>query len=144
MSTPMQRGHHSIFAAHSRTVQVENLVFTPATQGVRPDTGEFIGPDVEAQTKQALRLLQDTLKRSGSSLWQVIGLYVVVQDSEDWVKVKQVLGTFFGDDMAGRISVHTGDLPEGARVELEAVAKVSGPAASRSAAAQCNSENYYG
>lgn len=108
---------------YSQAVHIGNLIYTAGQVGVVPGTKEFAGPDVEAQTRQALENVRAVLEAGGSCLRHVVKTTVFLQDIEDFERMNGVYAEFFPKDPPARSAVQVAALPLGAQVEIEAVAE---------------------
>jgi 2-iminobutanoate/2-iminopropanoate deaminase len=100
------------------------LLYTAGQLPMDPKTGEIIGADTAAQTRQALANLQAILEAAGSSLSQVVKTTVFLQSMNDFAAMNEVYAQFFTENPPARSAVEVAKLPRGARVEIEAVALV--------------------
>jgi len=107
---------------YSQGVQMGDLVFTAGQLGIIPGTKEFAGPDIESQTRQALKNLEAVLKASGSCLKHVLKTTVFMADMEEFGRMNAVYAEFFTEEPPARSAVEVAALPLGGRVEIEAVA----------------------
>ncbi len=107
---------------YSQAVRVGDFVFTAGQLGLVPGTKEFAGPDIEAQTRQALENLRAVLEAAGSSLAQVVKTTVFLQDIGEFGRMNAVYAEFFGENPPARSAVEVAALPLGGRIEIEAVA----------------------
>ncbi|HEY75653.1 MAG TPA: RidA family protein [Thermoflexia bacterium] len=109
---------------YSQAVRVGDLIFTAGQLGIVPGTKEFAGPDIRAQTRQALENLKAILEAAGSCMRHVVKTTVFLQDIEEFARMNEVYAEFFPEDPPARSAVQVAALPLGARVEIEAVAEV--------------------
>ena len=109
---------------YSQAVCTDSFVFSSGQLGLVPGTKEFAGPDIEAQTRQALQNLQAVLEASGSGLACVVKTTVFLADMGDFSKMNAVYSQFFPQEPPARSAVQAAALPLGARVEVEAIAIV--------------------
>ena len=65
---------------YSQAVRVGDLIFTAGQLGIVPGTKEFAGPDIQAQTRQALENLKAILEAAGSCMQHVVKATVFLQD----------------------------------------------------------------
>lgn len=107
---------------YSQAVRVGDFVFTAGQLGLVPGTKEFAGPDIEAQTRQALENLRAVLEAAGSGLAQVVKTTVFLQDIGEFGRMNAVYAEFFGENPPARSAVEVAALPLGGRIEIEAVA----------------------
>jgi 2-iminobutanoate/2-iminopropanoate deaminase len=107
---------------YSQAVYAGDFIFTAGQLGIVPGTKEFAGPDVEAQTRQALENLKAVLEAGGSCLERVVKTTVFLQDIGEFARMNAVYAEFFPESPPGRSAVQVAALPLGGRVEIEAVA----------------------
>ena len=108
---------------YSQGVRAGDFVFTAGQLGIVPGTKEFAGPDIEAQTRQALENLRAVLEAGGSCLEHVIKTTVFLQDIGEFARMNAVYAEFFPDGPPARSAVQVAALPLGGRVEIEALAE---------------------
>jgi 2-iminobutanoate/2-iminopropanoate deaminase len=111
---------------YSQATQVAGFVFTAGQLGIMPGTKDFAGPDIESQTQQALRNLRAVLEAGGSTLANVVKTTVFLADMGEFARMNAISAEFFPEDPPARSAVQAAALPLGGRVEIEAVATVSG------------------
>ncbi len=109
---------------YSQAVRIGDLVYTAGQLGIVPGTKEFAGPDIEAQTRQALENVKAVLEASSSCLEHVVKTTVFLQDIDEFSRMNGVYAEFFPEDPPARSAVQVAALPLGGRVEIEAVAEV--------------------
>ena len=108
---------------YSQGVATESFVFTAGQLGIVPGTKEFVGPDIESQTRQALQNVEAVLEAAGSCLAHVVKTTVFLQDMGEFSRMNAVYTEFFSEDPPARSAVQVAALPLGGRVEIEAVAE---------------------
>ncbi len=109
---------------YSQAVRVGSLIFTAGQIGLDPQSGELIAPDIESQTRQALTNLKHILEAAGASLSDVIKTTVFLQDMTEFPQMNAVYAEFFSQNPPARSTVAVAALPKGARVEIEAIARL--------------------
>src|SRR6187401_227756 len=103
---------------------VGQLVFVSGQAGRDPATGT-LGPDVTAQTEQALKNIAAILEAAGSSLQQVIRCGVFLVDMKEFPKMNEVYARAFGAHRPARTTVEVSGLPgPGLLVEIDAIAYI--------------------
>jgi len=107
---------------YSQGIVGGQLVFTAGMLGLDPKTGELVGDDVAAQTRQALTNLQNILEAAGSSLHRVVKTTVFLTDIGAFSQMNAVYAEFFPSAPPARSTVEVGPLPKGGLVEIDAVA----------------------
>jgi 2-iminobutanoate/2-iminopropanoate deaminase len=107
---------------YSLGVRTDDLIYTAGQLGLVPGTKEFAGPDVESQTRQALKNLEAVLEAGGSCLKHVLKTTVFLLDMGEFARMNGVYSEFFAEKPPARSAVQVAALPLGGRVEIEAVA----------------------
>jgi 2-iminobutanoate/2-iminopropanoate deaminase len=110
---------------YSQAIVAAGLVWVSGQIALDPATGTLVGPDVEAEARQALRNLRTILEAAGSGLDRVVRATLYLTDMDDFERVNRVWAEHFGADPPARATVEVGRLPRGARVEVDAVGLVS-------------------
>jgi 2-iminobutanoate/2-iminopropanoate deaminase len=111
---------------YSQGVQLGDVVFTAGQLGIVPGTGDFAGPDIKSQTRQALENLRAVLEAAGSCLQHVVKVTVFLQDIEEFSQMNEVYAEFFSEHPPARSAVQVAALPLDGRVEIEAIAEACG------------------
>lgn len=110
---------------YSQGVQMDGWVWTSGQLGLDPATGSLIGPDAVTQANQALHNIEVILRSAGSALNQVVRVTVFLTDMDDLSAVDAVYANYFPKDFPARSCVEVSRLPLGARIEIDAVARVN-------------------
>ncbi|MCX7681045.1 MAG: RidA family protein [Anaerolineae bacterium] len=116
---------------YSQAVRAGDLIYTAGQVGIRPETRQFAGPDIESQTRQALENLKAILEAAGSCLEHVVKTTVFLTDMSEFARMNAVYAEFFPLAPPARSTVQVAALPLGARVEIEAVAQACACASQR-------------
>jgi 2-iminobutanoate/2-iminopropanoate deaminase len=107
---------------YSQAVIAGGFVFTAGMLALDPQTGDVVGEDIGAQTRQALSNVQGILEAAGSSLDRVVKTTVFLRDIRDFPQMNAVYAKFFPSDPPARSTVEVGPLPKGALIEIDAIA----------------------
>lgn len=110
--------------AYSQAVIVEadRLIFISGQLGLDPDTMQMVSGGVAAETEQALKNLKAILTEGGSALSSVVKATIFLADINDFAEVNKIYASFFENEPPARAAFAVGDLPLGAKVEIEAIA----------------------
>jgi len=84
-------------AGYARAVQAGDSVFVSGTTGTDP-SGKILNPgDAAAQTTQAIRNIENALKRLGLGLDHVVRTRIYLTQMDKWEEVAKVHGQFFAN-----------------------------------------------
>lgn len=108
--------------AYSQAVKANGTVYVSGQLGMLPDTKEFAGDTVAAQTRQALKNMAAILAAAGTDMARVVKCTVLLADISTFGEMNEVYGTFFPSEPPARAAFAVRDLPLGALVEIEAIA----------------------
>lgn len=106
---------------YSAAIATEKIIFTAGQLGVNPETGEFAGETIQAQTKQALINLGAILEEAGCTYDNVVKTTVFLADITEFSAMNEVYATFFNAPFPARSAFQVAALPKNARVEIEAI-----------------------
>lgn len=107
---------------YSQAIDSGSIVFCSGQIGLDPVTGKLISDDVEAQTTRCLANMEEVLKASGITRDQVAKTTIYLTNMDDFGKVNELYGAYFGTHRPARTTVSVVALPRGAKVEIEALA----------------------
>ena len=108
---------------YSQAVKVGNFLYTSGQIALTP-RGDFVGGDIERQTKQVLENLRAVLQEAGSDFDRVIKTTVFLADMDDFLKMNRVYSQYFGEHKPARSTVAVKTLPGNALVEIECIALI--------------------
>ena len=84
-------------AGYARAVQAGEIVYVSGTTGTDP-SGKVLSPgDAAAQTRQAIRNIENALKRLGLGLEHVVRTRIYLTEIDRWQDVAKVHAEFFGE-----------------------------------------------
>ena len=107
---------------YSQAVRTGDLLFCSGQIPLEPTTGELVKDDIEGQTRRCLMNLSAVAEAAGGSLANAVRCTVYLTDMNDFARVNEVYGEFFGgDDQPARVAVAAAALPKGADVEIDAI-----------------------
>ena len=111
-------------APYNQAIRVGDLVFVAGQLGISLDTGELAGPSIQEQTEQIMENLAAILDAAGSGLDKLVKTTVFLLDLGDFAGMNEVYARHVGDRPPARSTGGISQLPNGALVEIEAVAHV--------------------
>ena len=105
-----------------RGLSVSPLLFTSG-QVALDLNGHMVGDgDVVLETEQVLKNLNAVLSAAGVFKSGVIRATIYLTSMDDFSKVNEVYGAYFGEHKPARACVAVAALPKGAKVEIDFVA----------------------
>jgi len=110
---------------YSQAIMAEGrFIFVAGQVGLDPAVGKLVEGGVEAQARQALENLKNILVAGGASLADVVKTTVLLQSIADFAAVNQVYATYFTQNPPARATFGGLELPAGALVEIECIARL--------------------
>ena len=116
-------GAPAALGPYSQGIRSGEFVFCSGQLGLDPTTSE-LADGVEAQAERSLRNLQSVLDAAGLTFDDVVKTTIFLVDMADFATVNGIYGRFVGDPPPARSTVGVASLPKGARVEIEAIARL--------------------
>ena len=83
--------------AYSQAVKAGGTVYVAGTVGVDVATGEFAGPTIQEQTRQALLNCRAILRAAGGELSDAVMVHVLLARPDDAPGVTEVVNEFWPD-----------------------------------------------
>lgn len=105
----------------SEAVRVGDLLFLSGQLGNSGGLGLVEG-GVEAETRQTMENIKNTLERHGLGMDRVVKCTVFLADMAEWPAVNDVYKSYFGENPPARSALGANGLALGARVEIECIA----------------------
>jgi 2-iminobutanoate/2-iminopropanoate deaminase len=91
---------------------------------IDPATGELVAGGIEEQTERVLANLGAVLEAAQCGFGDVVKTTIYLTNLGDFAQVNAVYAGYFGDPPPARATVQVAALPKGARVEIDAIARV--------------------
>lgn len=109
-------------APYSQAVVYGDLVFVSGQIPIDPETGEMVEGGIRAQAEWVMRNLEAILEEAGSSLGNLLKTTIFIVDFADFADLNDVYRGFVGDAPPARATVEIKSLPQGALLEIDAIA----------------------
>ena len=107
---------------YCHAVVADTFVFCSGQLGLDPDTMEFAGNSVEAQTDQVMKNIKIVLEKAGTSMDKIIKTTVFLNDINDFPVMNRVYEKSLAGHKPARAAVEVARLPKDALVEIECTA----------------------
>ncbi|TVT70838.1 MAG: deaminase [Denitromonas halophila] len=108
---------------YSQAISLDGLLFTSGQIPLATD-GSKVEGDIAVQTEQVFNNLEGILMSTGAALSDVIKVTVFMTDLGEFAAMNAVFAERFGAHRPARSTVQVVALPTGARVEIEAIARL--------------------
>lgn len=109
---------------YSQAIRAGSEIFCSGQIPLDPATGEIVAGDVGAQAQQALANLLAVLAAANAGVEHVVKTTIFLIDMNDFSAVNAQYERVFGSSKPARSTVAVAALPRGARVEIDAIAKL--------------------
>jgi 2-iminobutanoate/2-iminopropanoate deaminase len=109
-------------APYSQAIVWNDLVFVSGQVPLDPETGQMVEGGIREQAERVLRNVQAILEEAGSSLDNLLKTTIFIADFADFGELNEVYRGFVGESPPARATVEISSLPQGARLEIDAVA----------------------
>lgn len=107
---------------YSQAVAVGPTLYCAGQIPLDPATGEPVGGEIEAQTRQVLKNLGAVLRANGMDFSNVVKTTIFLTDLADFAAVNAIYAETFQAPFPARSTVQVARLPKEAKVEIEAIA----------------------
>lgn len=111
---------------YSQAICCDGLLFLSGQIPLLPEEKRLVDGDIQAQTRQVMQNLGAVLQAAGASFDNVVKTTIYLVDLNDFVRVNEVYGSFFTSTPPARATIEVSALPLGARVEIDAIARLDG------------------
>jgi 2-iminobutanoate/2-iminopropanoate deaminase len=113
---------------YSQAIRAGDFLFLSGQIPLSPASGDVVGTTASEQSEQILSNLSAILEAAGASVADVVKTTIFLVDLSDFAAVNEAYGKFFGrcGPPPARSTVQVSALPRGVRVEIEAVAHLTG------------------
>ena len=107
---------------YSQAVRAGGFVHVSGQLGLVPGTGQFAGPDFEAQARQVMANLGAILAEAGCAVTDIVSVDVFVTDLANFKLFNAIYDEFMAGHRPARAAVQVSALPLGGVVEAKCVA----------------------
>ena len=110
---------------YSQAVAVDGWLYVAGQVSIDPATGNWVKGDIAAQTERVLQNVQAILAAAGGGLQDVVKTTVYMADLGEFAAMNDVYARYFNDACPpARATIEAKQLPGGAKLEMEAIARV--------------------
>lgn len=109
---------------YSQAVLQDGWIYLSGQIPLDPKTSQLVAGPIGEQTKRVLDNLGAVLETVGCSYQHVVKTSVYLVDLADFAAMNEVYAKYFISNFPARATVQVAALPKGARIEIDAVARV--------------------
>ena len=117
-------GAPAAIGPYSQAIVIDGLLFTAGQAALDPATGSLVEGGIEAETERVMANLTAVLDAGGCTWADVVKTTIFLIEMTDFAAVNAIYGRFMSDPPPARSTVAVAALPKGARVEIEAIARL--------------------
>lgn len=110
---------------YSQAMVCDGFVFCSGQIALEPKRGMLLNETIEDEVRCVMANLSAVLEAAGTSLSNVVRTTIYLTDMDLFPVVNDVYGSFFDGAFPARATVGVAALPKGARVEIDAIARVA-------------------
>jgi 2-iminobutanoate/2-iminopropanoate deaminase len=117
-------GAPAAIGPYSQGIATDGLFFTAGQAALDPVTALLVEGGIEPETERVMANLTAVLDAAGCAWGDVLKTTIFLVDMADFAAVNAIYGRFMSDPPPARSTVGVAALPKGARVEIEAIARL--------------------
>ena len=117
-------GAPAAIGPYSQGIVADGFLFTAGQAALDPATGALVEGGIEPEAERVMANLTAILDAAGCSWGDVVKTTIFLVDMVEFGAVNGIYGRFVTDPPPARSTVGVASLPKGARVEIEAVARL--------------------
>jgi reactive intermediate/imine deaminase len=106
---------------YSQAVRAGDTLYLSGQIPFDPATMQLVAGDMETQARRVFDNLKAVAEAAGGSLDKAVKVTIFLTDLAHFVKVNEVMATYFAKPYPARSTVGVAQLPRGAQIEVECV-----------------------
>jgi reactive intermediate/imine deaminase len=106
---------------YSQAVRAGDTVYLSGQVPFDPATMQLVAGDMETQARRVFDNLKAVAEAAGGSLDKAVKVTIFLTDLAHFVKVNEVMATYFARPYPARSTIGVAQLPRGAQIEVECV-----------------------
>lgn len=108
---------------YSQAILISDMLFVSGQIPIDPKTGNIKTNDIKGQTLQVFSNIRAIVEEAGFSMDEIVKSTVMLADMSLFAGMNEVYATQFSGDFPARAAYAVKELPKGALVEIEVIAK---------------------
>jgi len=109
---------------YSQAIICNDLLFISGQIAINPETNILITDSFELEVKQIFTNINEILKEANTSFDNVIKTTVFIKDINNFGLFNEIYANYFVNNKPARSLVEVTNLPKGANLEVEVIAKI--------------------
>lgn len=109
---------------YSQGIVADSFLFTAGQASLDPGTGQLVEGGIGPETERVMANLTAVLDAAGATWADVVKTTIFLVDIGDFTTVNAIYGRFVAEPPPARSTVGVAALPKGARVEIDAIARL--------------------
>ncbi len=111
---------------YSQAIRTGSTLWMSGQIPLDPATMQIVDGGIEAQAKRVFANMRAVVMAAGGSFDDIVKLSILLVDLADFAKVNDIMAAEFKQPFPARSTYQVAALPRGARIEIEAIAVLSG------------------
>ena len=108
---------------YSQAIDCGDTVYLSGQIPLDPATGVIVEGGIETQARRMFENIGAVLEKAGLSYENVVKTTVFLTDIGDFAALNKIYGEYFSEPFPARSCVEVSNLPKGAKVECECIAR---------------------
>ena len=126
MKTVATEGAPRAIGPYSQAIAEGDFLFLSGQIPLDPATGELVPGGLAAGVERVFDNIEAVLKSEGLGLDDVVRTTVYLLRMSDFAEMNGIYGRRFGNHRPARSTVAVAELPKGAAIEIDAIARLRG------------------
>jgi len=103
---------------YSQAIMAGNTLYLAGQIAINPESGEMVTDNIENEARQVMDNLQAVLQEAGMEMDNVVKTTIYMTDLDNFGKVNDIYGSYFGEMPPARVTIGVAALPKGASLEI--------------------------
>lgn len=109
---------------YSQAILIKDTLYCSGQIAIDPKTGMIISKNIEEETKQIMKNINEILKEVDMGFENVVKCSIFMKSMKDYALINKIYGTYFNQKPPAREAVEVSGLPKNVNVEISVIATV--------------------
>ena len=115
-------GAPSPIGPYSQAILIKDTLYVSGQIPLDPDNGQLVDSGIEESTHRIMKNIQSLLSEAGMNFENVVKCSIFLKNLDNFSKVNDVYGSYFGSTPPARETVQVSKLPMDVDVEISCIA----------------------